>query len=376
MLRVENLRKTFVSEGGLVDAVDDVSFSIESGEFFTLLGPSGCGKSTTLRCVAGLERITSGSIEIDGETVASDSRYLEANRRPISMVFQSYAIWPHMTVLGNVMFPLSTRGSGKGQRVSRKERRDRGMEALKMVQLDHLADRDAPFLSGGQQQRVALARCLVVKPKLILLDEPLSNLDAKLREEMRFEIKELTGGLGISTIYVTHDQAEALSMSDRIAVMSDGKILQLGTSREIYLEPVSASVARIVGNVNVLKGTFVGSPESQDESEVRLASGSLFRCRRGEGKRDDGNAEILFRPELVSVKLGDRTADATELPAGAGTVNTMRARVSRVDFTGDHLKVYFDSEDGSVIAKLAPDLVLAGGDEVTLAIKAENCVSH
>jgi len=372
VLRVENLRKTFASDGGLVDAVDGVTFSIASGEFFTLLGPSGCGKSTTLRCVAGLERITSGLIEIDGEIVASDSRYLEANRRPISMVFQSYAIWPHMTVLGNVMFPLSTRGSGKRGRVSRKERRERGMEALKMVQLDHLADRDAPYLSGGQQQRVALARCLVVQPKLLLLDEPLSNLDAKLREEMRFEIKDLTGRLGISTIYVTHDQAEALSMSDQIAVMSEGKILQQGTSREIYLEPVSASVARIAGNVNVLEGTIVSSIETPHEADIRLPSGKVLRCRTVDAKRDEGNVEIMFRPELVAVGSSDQVA----APGDPAVMNSLPASVERVDFTGDHLKVQFTTADGPVIAKLAPDVILSKGSDVTLQIKVENCVAQ
>jgi iron(III) transport system ATP-binding protein len=376
VLKVRNLRKSFVSEGGMVHAVDDVTFTVASGEFFTLLGPSGCGKSTTLRCVAGLESISSGEIEIDGEVVASESRFVEANRRPISMVFQSYAIWPHMTVLENVMFPLSYRRSGKSGWSNRNERRERGMEALKMVQLDHLADRDAPFLSGGQQQRVALARSLVVRPKLLLLDEPLSNLDATLREEMRFEIKELTGQLGITTIYVTHDQAEALSMSDRIAVMSGGKILQLGSSREIYLEPVSPSVARIVGSVNVLQGTVVASVDSLHETEVRLASGSVLRCRRGEARTGEGSVEVLFRPELVGVRLGHGPGDQADRPVDGGSMNAMRARVNRVDFTGDHLKVHFETADGQVIAKLAPDLVLSKGGDVTLLIKAENCVAQ
>jgi iron(III) transport system ATP-binding protein len=366
VLKVENLRKSFASESGAVHAVDDVSFSVAAGEFFTLLGPSGCGKSTTLRCVAGLESVTGGSIAIDGEVVASASRSVEANRRPISMVFQSYAIWPHMTVLENVTFPLSYRGAGKA---SRSARRERGMEALRMVQLDHLADRDAPYLSGGQQQRVALARSLVVRPKLLLLDEPLSNLDAKLREEMRFEIKELTSRLGISTIYVTHDQAEALSMSDRIAVMSAGKILQLGSSREIYLEPVSASVARIAGNVNVLQGTVVAA--SPTETEVRLPSGQLFRCRSGEAATRHGNVDILFRPELVSV------AGAHDNATGDGAaVNALPATVERIDFTGDHLKGHFQTADGTVIAKLQPDIVLAQGADVTLLIKPVNCVAR
>jgi iron(III) transport system ATP-binding protein len=369
VLRVQNLRKSYASARGAVDAVDDISFFVASGEFFTLLGPSGCGKSTTLRCVAGLERISSGVIEIDGDVVASNDRYVDSNRRPISMVFQSYAIWPHMTVLENVSFPLSYRSSSKS---TKNERRDRAMEALKLVQLDHLADRDAPYLSGGQQQRVALARSLVVRPKLLLLDEPLSNLDAKLREEMRFEIKELTSRLGISTIYVTHDQAEALSMSDQIAVMSGGKILQRGTPREIYLEPTSASVARIVGNVNVLQGTVVGAADA-DTAQIRLSSGTVFRCRRGEAAATEGGVEIMFRPELVGVRTGAGDAPGA---ADGGAMNSMRARVHKIDFTGDHLKVYFETADGAVIGKLPPDLVLSPNSDVTLLIKAENCVVH
>ena len=376
MLRVTNLRKSFASERGLVSAVDDVSFTVESGEFFTLLGPSGCGKSTTLRCVAGLENITSGSIEIDGQVVASDSRHADANRRPISMVFQSYAIWPHMTVLENVTFPLSYRGSEDGKKMSGAYRRQRGMEALKMVQLDHLADRDAPYLSGGQQQRVALARALVVRPKLLLLDEPLSNLDAKLREEMRLEIKELTGRLGISTIYVTHDQAEALSMSDRIAVMSAGKILQLGSPREIYLEPVSASVARIAGNVNVLHGTVVAEPSSPGVTEVQLKSGKLFRCRKSNVSGADSEVEIVFRPELVKVELDGTDSNSEVTSARGGSVNAIVARVGRIDFTGDHLKVEFETDDGPVTAKLAPDILLSKGGAAILLVRAEHCVAQ
>jgi len=368
MLNVKNLRKTFESNGKKVNVVDGVSFTIGTGQFFTLLGPSGCGKSTTLRCIAGLEKASSGTIEIDGEVVASEFHHAEPNQRPISMVFQSYAIWPHMTVLENVMFPLSYRGSrGAGQ----EERRTRGMEALKMVQLDHLADRDSPFLSGGQQQRVALARALVVRPKLLLLDEPLSNLDAKLREEMRFEIKDLTGRLGISTIYVTHDQAEALSMSDQIAVMSDGKILQMGSPRQIYLEPTSPSVARIVGNVNVLQGKIAGAADQGDEVQVSLPSGSVLRCRRGGVAVNPASVSVVFRPELVRLRMEDGSSGSTQ-----SAVNSMRAQVTRVDFTGDHLKAYLKTSDGPVIAKLAPDLLLNVGSDVTLLIKPEHCVAQ
>jgi iron(III) transport system ATP-binding protein len=372
MLTVTNLRKSFESNGKRINVVDGVTFSVGAGAFFTLLGPSGCGKSTTLRCIAGLEKVSSGTIEIDGEVVASETRHAEPNQRPISMVFQSYAIWPHMTVLENVMFPLSYRGSrGSGQ----DERRARGMEALRMVQLDHLADRDAPFLSGGQQQRVALARSLVVRPKLLLLDEPLSNLDAKLREEMRFEIKELTSRLGISTIYVTHDQAEALSMSDQIAVMSDGKILQVGSPREIYLEPTSPSVARIVGNVNVLKGTIAGATDHTDEVQVSLPSGGVMRCRRGRAGVNPSNVSVVFRPELVRVRLED-SSDGASTQSQSPSTNSMRAQVTRVDFTGDHLKAYLETSDGPVIAKLAPDLLLNVGSDVTLLVKAEHCVAQ
>jgi len=369
MLNVKNLRKTFESNGKKVDVVDGVTFTIGAGQFFTLLGPSGCGKSTTLRCIAGLEKVSSGTIEIDGEAVASEFHHAEPNQRPISMVFQSYAIWPHMTVLENVMFPLSYRGT---RGANQEERRVRGMEALKMVKLDHLADRDAPFLSGGQQQRVALARALVVRPKLLLLDEPLSNLDAKLREEMRFEIKDLTGRLGISTIYVTHDQAEALSMSDQIAVMSDGKILQMGTPREIYLEPTSPSVARIVGNVNVLKGTITGAVEQGDEVQVNLRSGSVLRCRRGGAGMNPTDVSVVFRPELVRL----RTEDGAGAGASGSSVNSIRAQVTRIDFTGDHLKAYLETSDGPIIAKLAPDLLLNVGSDVTLLIKPEHCVAQ
>jgi len=372
VLKVDNLRKSFLSDKSVVHAVDGVSFEVGAGEFFTLLGPSGCGKSTTLRCIAGLENITSGRLLIDGELVASDKIFIEANHRPIAMVFQSYAIWPHMTVLENVTFPLSYRSAEASSRASRITRRELGMEALKMVQLDHLADRDAPYLSGGQQQRVALARALVVHPKLLLLDEPLSNLDAKLREDMRYEIKELTSRLGISTMYVTHDQAEALSMSDRIAVMSRGKILQLGTPREIYLEPQSSSVARIVGNINVFRGKKAGGSTSPMQNEIRLASGTIFRCPVVEGRSLNEDVEIMFRPELVRV----RSRSAGLVSDEPDKVNTFNAQVKRVDFTGDHLKVHFETPDGEVIAKLPPDQVLPPNGEVSLVVRVENCTAH
>ena len=233
MLEVSDLQKFFEGhDGQQVRAVDGVSISVEEGHMFTLLGPSGCGKTTMLRCIAGLERAHGGEISIGESSVFSHRRRINmpVHERDIGMVFQSYAIWPHMNVFRNVAFPLTV--ARKRPRAPEIERRV--MEALKLVQLDQLAGRDSTKLSGGQQQRLALARALVRNPKLLLLDEPLSNLDAKLREQMRFELRRLQRELGVTTLYVTHDQFEALALSDQIAVMRDGHIEQLGTPREIY----------------------------------------------------------------------------------------------------------------------------------------------
>src|SRR5438270_9394683 len=216
-------------------AVRGVDISIQPGQFYTMLGPSGCGKTTTLRSIAGLERPTSGEIEIDSQLVYSAERrvMVPPHRRNIGMVFQSYAIWPHMTVFDNVAFPL-VHGVRKQPRKTVEEK---VMRALSLVQLDTLARRPAPMLSGGQQQRVALARAIASEPALLLLDEPLSNLDARLREDMRHEIKSLVRGLGTTTLYVTHDQLEALSMSDRVALVNDGTIVQEGAPGDVYLRP-------------------------------------------------------------------------------------------------------------------------------------------
>ncbi|MGV6872969.1 ABC transporter ATP-binding protein [Pseudochelatococcus sp. B33] len=371
-LTVTHLRKKFEAEGRRVNAVDDVSFEIGEGEFFTLLGPSGCGKSTTLRCVAGLEGVDDGEIAIDGQVVASKSHFVTASDRPIAMVFQSYAIWPHMTVIGNVTFPLSYRGGARNKGgIPRSERRDRGMEALKMVQLDHLADRRAPYLSGGQQQRVALARALVVRPKLLLLDEPLSNLDAKLREEMRFEIKELTSKLGIATIYVTHDQGEALSMSDRIAVMSDGKIMQLGTPREIYLTPVTGRVARIAGAANLLRGELVSRGDGL--GIVKTGSGQVLRCLVVGEHGVGGSLDVMFRPELVRVIARGKAASGA--PDGEDSDNILPGVVRGVVFTGDHIACHCETGDGVIAAKLPPDSLIAQDDPVDVVISARSCIA-
>ena len=229
MLQVTTLRKTFLTDRGDVRAVEDISFDVEDGRFFTLLGPSGCGKTTTLRCVAGLERPESGTIRLDDHTLSGSGHFVPTHARDIGMVFQSYAIWPHLSVFENVAFPLRV----SERAPSRAETRRLVEEALALVGLEGLEDRPAPQLSGGQQQRLALARALVRRPKLLLLDEPLSNLDAKLRERMRIELRQLQRRLGITTVYVTHDQGEALFLSHRIAVMQAGKIVQEGAPRDL-----------------------------------------------------------------------------------------------------------------------------------------------
>src|SRR3989440_8361675 len=254
MLRVEGLYTEYPNDKGeIVKAAQDVTFTVPEGKLFTLLGPSGCGKTTTLRSIAGLERPRVGEIAVNDRVVYSSSKgiFVMPNRRGFGMVFQSYAIWPHMTVFENAAFPLQV---GEKRR-SRQQIRDKVTRVLNAVQLDHLADREATKLSGGQQQRLALARALVMEPQLLLLDEPLSNLDAKLRERMRFELKRLQRELRITTVYVTHDQSEALALSHSIAVMNDGFVVQVGTPRQIYEQPHNQFVADFVGTTNFIGGT-------------------------------------------------------------------------------------------------------------------------
>jgi iron(III) transport system ATP-binding protein len=248
-IKVDELHHTYDDRGRAVTAVDHISFEVEENEFYTLLGPSGCGKTTTLRCLAGLEVPTSGTIEMDDVVVFSSRGVVPTHRRDIGMVFQDYAVWPHMSVFDNVAFPLHT-----GKRLSSSVIKDRVHEALELVNMAEYVDRKATQLSGGQQQRLSLARALVRQPKVLLLDEPLSNLDAKLREQMRKELRFLQRRVKVTTIFVTHDQVEALSMSNRIAVMNKGVIVQVGTPREIYQAPHSEFVAAFVGATSFVSG--------------------------------------------------------------------------------------------------------------------------
>ena len=255
MLRVEGLTKIFDnSTDQIAGGIRDASFTLEPGTFFTLLGPSGCGKTTTLRAIAGLEQPSAGSIRIDGQAMfdAAARRNIPAEQRGVSMVFQSYAVWPHMSVFENVAYGLRVRNKSVPEIKA-------GVEhALGLVQMRHLADRGASKLSGGQQQRVALARAIAFSPTVVLFDEPLSNLDAKLRAEMRVELRELQRRLDITSVYVTHDQEEALAISDRVIVMNVGVIEQIGTPEEIYNRPSSRFVADFVGSANLIKGRVTG----------------------------------------------------------------------------------------------------------------------
>lgn len=290
-LVVEHLTKRF----GAVTAVDDVSLAVKSGELVSLLGPSGCGKTTTLMCIAGLQRPDKGRILAGAETLADAERrlFLPPERRQLGMVFQSYALWPHMTVTENVAYGLRTR------RVPESQIRDLVNEVLRLVQLEGMGDRYPHQLSGGQQQRVALARALVYRPRMLLLDEPLSNLDAKLREHARVWLRGLQQRLGITTIYVTHDQVEALSLSDRIAVMAGGRIVQVGRPHEIYERPADRFVADFIGQASFLPGQVVG--HDGEEVRVRLASGHELRVRSVQPWSLGQAVLVAVRPERVVV---------------------------------------------------------------------------
>ena len=291
---------------GHVAAVDDISLSVRKGEFLTLLGPSGCGKTTSLRMVAGFERPSNGTILIDGQTVNA----LPPNKRNVNTVFQNYALFPHMNLEENVAFGL------RMKRVGRAETRRRAQEALAMVRLDGFGRRRPSQISGGQQQRVALARALVNRPAVLLLDEPLGALDLKLRRAMQAELRNLNKTVGITFIYVTHDQEEALTMSDRIAVMSGGKVLQLGSTEEIYEAPATRFVADFIGESNFLDGSIAAWREGFATVAVPGAGDLVARCAREAPVGSD--VTIAIRPERIAI-LAPGTRPSMEMPANRVT---------------------------------------------------------
>ncbi len=363
MLKVEGLYTEYPNEKGeIVKAAQDVSFTVPEGKLFTLLGPSGCGKTTTLRSIAGLEKPRLGQITVNDRVVYSSAGkvFVAPNRRGFGMVFQSYAIWPHMDVFGNTAFPLQV----GDKRYSREQVREKVMGVLKAVQLDHLADREATKLSGGQQQRLALARALVMEPALLLLDEPLSNLDAKLRERMRFELKRLQRELGITTVYVTHDQSEALALSHEIAVMSEGRIQQIGTPREVYERPRNAFVADFVGSTNFLDGVVLGAEEGEQRWRVRTPIGDLS-VLGSEPLAQDAKVLVSVRPEDVSL---------TEArPAGA--TNIWQGVVDQKVFLGEVLDFQVKLGDRMLLSRQHPTLRTPIGSAIFIQLDPEKCVA-
>jgi spermidine/putrescine transport system ATP-binding protein len=367
-VELKNIIKEFDSGGSTVRAVDDVSVQIVDGEFFALLGPSGCGKTTTLRMIAGFERPTSGNILIRGKAM----EHIPAYHRPVNTVFQDYALFPHMTVIQNVMFGLQMEG------VNKKDALKRAEDALEMVRLPDVGKRKPNQLSGGQQQRIALARSLVKRPAVLLLDEPLGALDLKLRKNMQYELKAMQRDIGITFIYVTHDQEEAITMADRIAVMSDGKMLQVGTPKEIYERPTTHFVADFIGETNFVPA-ILENRGNDGFGKVRLSDGTVIDAELSDAlEKSSGDVTVAIRPERIGIApsnddLGfDNTDDMTILPAklvesqyiGTDTRYTVQiangidlvARLQNVDYktsptfdAGQSIKVFWHNESTTVL---------------------------
>jgi iron(III) transport system ATP-binding protein len=358
-LAVDDLVKIYPDRKNRVRAVDGVTFEVKEGSFYTLLGPSGCGKTTTLRCVAGLERTDTGRIVVDGRVVSSSQPriFIPPHKRDIGMVFQSYAIWPHMTVFENVAFPLRVaKNKPSGSEIKR-----RVEESLALVQLAGYEGRMATQLSGGQQQRLALARALVRHPKVLLLDEPLSNLDAKLRERMRTEVRELQRRLGITTLYVTHDQLEALSMSNTIAVMSNGKIVQEGTPREIYQKPVTQFVADFVGSANFMDADVLGG-----------GSGGMMRLQTPAGQLEANCPPGVTTGDkvIVSIRPENITVHTTE---PVGTSNVVPGTVEQLMFLGEFLDCRVRCGSVTLFTRQHPTVRLRRDDNVFVELPPELC---
>src|SRR5262245_27431756 len=358
MLTVRGLSKTYATADGNFQALTGIDFEIPQGGFYTLLGESGCGKSTTLRCVAGLEQPDGGSIAIGGQIVADaeSGTHVPTFERDIGLVFQSYAIWPHMDVFANVAYPLRV----QRPRLAAAEIRARVMDALALVGMETFAHRPATKLSGGQQQRVAFARALVRQPKLLLLDEPLSNLDAKLREQMRFELQELISRTGVTTLYVTHDQSEALAMSDTVAVMAAGRIVQSGAPREVYGRPVNRVAANFLGSANILRGKVV---EVRDGlATVALDGGADTMDVPSRASLSPGAAvDVIFRPEDVTTRLD---------PADGA----IECAVERVVFQGGMSECQLRFGSTLLRTVVHPGVGAQPSDRAWISIQADRCI--
>lgn len=325
---------------GNVTVLQEFNQKFEDGEFITLLGPSGCGKTTMLRLIAGFEKPSSGEIYIGDKLVSSEKEFLPPEKRGIGMVFQSYAVWPHMNVFDNIAYPL------KIQKINKNEIEERVKQVLKIVHLEQYKDRFPSELSGGQQQRVALGRALVAQPEILLLDEPLSNLDAKLREEMRYEIKEITKKLKITVIYVTHDQIEAMTMSDRIVLINKGEVQQVAPPQEIYSKPKNMFVANFVGKVDFITGKVEGSKILLDNSNNQILSNtSSFK----------GKVVVAIRPENAILSDDGEITGKVYSKFYLGDCNDLRVEIGN----GNILRI---------IARASTYNTLNEGDEVKIKI--------
>jgi len=360
MIRVKDLQKTFASTKGEVRALRGVTFEIAKGQLFTLLGPSGCGKTTTLRCIAGLEQPLAGEITVNDRVVFSSATgiFIAPEQRRIGMVFQSYAIWPHMTVAQNVAYPLPN-GLGRDQTTKRVG------EVLARLGLGGLADRLAPNLSGGQQQRVALARALVAEPQVLLLDEPLSNLDAKLREQMRFELKALHESLGITTVYVTHDQEEALALSDQIGLMHEGQLIEVGAPAQLYTRPAHRITADFLGSANFIPATVEGGGSQPWDEMLVVSPFGKYAAMRSPEWQPGMKAELFFRPESIDLVDGH---------VANGGINQGSALVERVTFLGNAADVILCSNDVRLRLRAHPARIPKVGAKVKFSVPAESCI--
>ena len=354
-IEIQNLFKRFKK----VVAINRIQLEVDKGEMLTLLGPSGCGKTTTLRCIAGLEKPDEGDIVIDGKPMLSQG-FVQPSKRGIGMVFQNYAVWPHMKVYNNIVYGL------KIQKMSRQQMNEKAQKVLELVGLSGLEDRYPAQLSGGQQQRVALARALVTNPKVLLLDEPLSNLDAKLREELRFEIKSLVRRMGITSVYVTHDQAEAMVISDRIAVMESGNVVQIGTANEIYEKPANKFVADFIGTMNFMPGEVVEVLPDEAGVYIRTEFSEKILCTTSGNTAASAGEEVYasIRPEDVEVY--------TEPPQARE--NVFKGTIAHRAYLGNFLYFFVSVNDTMIRVQVPHHLPQEEGQELYLFLNPQKCM--
>jgi iron(III) transport system ATP-binding protein len=354
-IRIDALRKTYLSEGKTTAVLDDVDLTIPADRIFTLLGPSGCGKTTLLRCIVGLETPDAGEIRIGGEIVWSRDKGIAVppEKRGLAMVFQTYAIWPHMSVFDNVAYPLQVR------RMRKDLIREKVAKALSFVQLQGLERRPATRLSGGQQQRVALARALVAEPKVILFDEPLSNLDAKLREETRKELKTFLGALKITAVYVTHDRVEALALSDTIAVMRAGRIIEAGSPQQIYFKAGHEFVADFIGRANLIKAAVRGQENGLTMIDCALGPIACEPSDLPAGRA----ATLCIRPEFIRIG-GD---------AATTGLNVIEGRIESLSFVGEVYEAEIRAGGELLLARIDPGAEVEEGGLVRFNVDPAHC---